>query len=49
MTDVLQDANQFKWTYLTLLTNQSQASVWLGRVLNSIMEMVNKVYSDFVK
>ncbi|KAG7227448.1 hypothetical protein INR49_005262 [Caranx melampygus] len=42
MTDVLQDANQFKLTYLTLLTNQSQASAWLGRVLNSIMEMVHK-------
>ncbi|XP_040004739.1 ATP-binding cassette sub-family A member 12 [Xiphias gladius] len=42
MSNGLKDANQLKWTYLTLLTNQSEASVWIGRVLDSVMEMVMK-------
>ncbi|XP_023284363.1 ATP-binding cassette sub-family A member 12 [Seriola lalandi dorsalis] len=42
MANVLKDANQLKSTYLTLLTNQSEASVWIGRVLDSVTQMVMK-------
>ncbi|XP_040913792.1 ATP-binding cassette sub-family A member 12 [Toxotes jaculatrix] len=42
MANVLKDASQLKKTYLMLLTNQSEASVWIGRVLDSVTEMVMK-------
>lgn len=43
MSNVLQDADHLQMTYQMLLTNQSQASVWIGRVLDSVMEMITKV------
>ncbi|XP_050926506.1 LOW QUALITY PROTEIN: glucosylceramide transporter ABCA12 [Lates calcarifer] len=42
MTNVLKDANQLKWAYLTLMTNQSEASIWIGRILDSVMETITK-------
>uniref|UniRef100_A0A3Q1H078 ABC transporter domain-containing protein n=1 Tax=Anabas testudineus TaxID=64144 RepID=A0A3Q1H078_ANATE len=38
MADVLKDADQLQLTYLTLLTNQTEASIWIDRVLYSGME-----------
>lgn len=43
MTNVLKDADQLQGTYFTLLTNQSEASAWTGRVLESVMEVIMKV------
>lgn len=43
MSNVLQDADHLQMTYQMLLTNQTQASVWIGRVLDSVMEMITKV------
>lgn len=43
MTNIWKDANQLKSTYTTLMTNQSEASVWIGRVLDSVMGLVMKV------
>lgn len=43
MVNVLKDADQLKVTYLTLLTNQTEASVWIGHVLDSVMEVIVKV------
>ncbi|XP_071381008.1 uncharacterized protein abca12 [Centroberyx affinis] len=40
MDNVLKDAGHLRMTFLTLMTNQSEASVWIGRVLNSVMEVV---------
>ncbi|XP_032384919.1 ATP-binding cassette sub-family A member 12 isoform X2 [Etheostoma spectabile] len=45
MTNVLKDADQLQMTYLTLLTNQSGASVWTSHVLDSVMEVITKVLS----
>ncbi|XP_073329250.1 uncharacterized protein abca12 [Pagrus major] len=42
MANVLKDADQLQGTYLTLLTNQSEASAWTGRVLESVMEITMK-------
>ncbi|XP_036965803.1 ATP-binding cassette sub-family A member 12 isoform X3 [Acanthopagrus latus] len=42
MTNVLEDADQLQGTYFTLLTNQSEASAWTGRVLESVMEVIMK-------
>ncbi|XP_071316090.1 ATP-binding cassette sub-family A member 13 [Trachinotus anak] len=42
MANVLTDANQLKLTYLTLLTNQTEASIWIGRVLDSVTDIVMK-------
>lgn len=43
--NVLKDADQLRWTYLTLLTNQSQASVWMGHVLDSVLEVITEFLS----
>lgn len=43
MDNVLKDADGLKMTFLTLLTNQSEASAWIGRVLDSTMEVIMKV------
>ncbi|XP_078117794.1 uncharacterized protein abca12 isoform X3 [Sander vitreus] len=45
MANVLKDADQLKMTYLTLLTNQSGASVWISHVLDSGMEVITKILS----
>ncbi|KAM3607617.1 uncharacterized protein V6R79_010758 [Siganus canaliculatus] len=42
MVGAISDANQLKQTYLNLLTNQSEASVFIGRVLDSGMEVIMK-------
>ncbi|KAM6978364.1 uncharacterized protein abca12 [Tautogolabrus adspersus] len=42
MASVLKDANQLQQTYLTLLTNQSEASLWLDHVVDSVKEMITK-------
>ncbi|TMS06801.1 ATP-binding cassette sub-family A member 12 [Larimichthys crocea] len=44
--NVLKDADQLKMTFLTLLTNQSQASVWASRVLGSVMEITMKTLTN---
>uniref|UniRef100_A0A671U5T1 ATP binding cassette subfamily A member 12 n=1 Tax=Sparus aurata TaxID=8175 RepID=A0A671U5T1_SPAAU len=41
-TNVLKDADRLQRTYLTLLTNQSEASAWTGRVMESVMEIIMK-------
>lgn len=48
MVSVLQDADQLQLNYLTLLTNQTEASIWIDRVLDSAMGMVMKVCHVFV-
>ncbi|XP_030613269.1 uncharacterized protein LOC115800150 [Archocentrus centrarchus] len=45
LSNVLEDANQLQMTYRMLLTNESETSVWLGRVLDSVMEVVMKLMS----
>lgn len=45
---VLQDATGLQLNYLTLLTNQTEANVWIDRVLASVMEMAMKVAEVFV-
>uniref|UniRef100_A0A8D3AAC7 ATP binding cassette subfamily A member 12 n=1 Tax=Scophthalmus maximus TaxID=52904 RepID=A0A8D3AAC7_SCOMX len=46
MTNIWKDANQLKSTYTTLMTNQSEASVWIGRVLDSVMGLVMKTLAS---
>ncbi|XP_070831676.1 uncharacterized protein abca12 [Chaetodon trifascialis] len=46
MVNLLKDADQLQLTYHTLLTNQSQASVWIGQVLDSVVEMIMKSLSS---
>ncbi|XP_042350102.1 glucosylceramide transporter ABCA12 [Plectropomus leopardus] len=46
MGSVLKDADQLQMNYLTLLTNQSEASVWTGRVMDSAMEVIMKILSN---
>uniref|UniRef100_A0A8C9YEQ3 ATP binding cassette subfamily A member 12 n=1 Tax=Sander lucioperca TaxID=283035 RepID=A0A8C9YEQ3_SANLU len=41
MANVLKDADQLQMTYLTLLTNQSGASVWISHVLDSGMDILS--------
>ncbi|XP_060910213.1 uncharacterized protein abca12 isoform X2 [Labrus mixtus] len=43
MSSVLKDADQLQQTYLTLLTNQSEASLWLGHVVDSVKEAIMKI------
>ncbi|XP_061579710.1 glucosylceramide transporter ABCA12 [Cololabis saira] len=42
MNKVLADADQLQLTYHMLLTNQSEASMWINRALDSVMEMIMK-------
>ncbi|XP_051259483.1 uncharacterized protein abca12 isoform X6 [Dicentrarchus labrax] len=42
MVNVLKDADQLQLTYLTLLTKETDASVWMGHVLDSVMEVIMK-------
>ncbi|XP_069010699.1 uncharacterized protein abca12 [Embiotoca jacksoni] len=42
MSNVLTDANHFQLTYHMLLTNHSEASVWIGDVLDSVVEVIMK-------
>lgn len=43
MDNVLRDAVGLQTIYVTLLTNQSEASVWTAHVLDSVSEVVVKV------
>ncbi|XP_034416854.1 ATP-binding cassette sub-family A member 12 isoform X2 [Cyclopterus lumpus] len=43
MTSVLKDADRLQMTYLTLLTNQSEASIWIDRVLNNVMDTIQMI------
>lgn len=43
VTKMLADADQLQQTYLTLLTNPTQSSIWMTHVLDSVMEVINKV------
>uniref|UniRef100_A0A3Q1B3N0 ABC transporter domain-containing protein n=1 Tax=Amphiprion ocellaris TaxID=80972 RepID=A0A3Q1B3N0_AMPOC len=43
MSNVLTDADQLKMTFRTLLSNTSEASAWITRVLDSVMEVIMKV------
>ncbi|XP_049904471.1 glucosylceramide transporter ABCA12 isoform X1 [Epinephelus moara] len=42
---VLECAHHLKMTYLTLLTNQTEANVWIGRVRDSVMEVITEIQS----
>ncbi|TKS67339.1 ATP-binding cassette sub-family A member 12 [Collichthys lucidus] len=44
--NVLKDVDQLKMTFRTLLTNQSQASVWASRVLGSVIEITMKTLTN---
>ncbi|XP_053295252.1 uncharacterized protein abca12 isoform X4 [Pleuronectes platessa] len=46
MENILKDANQFKVNLTTLLTNQPQSSVWIGRVLGSVAEVVMRTLAS---
>lgn len=43
MVNVLNDADQLQVTFLTLLTNQTEAKIWIGHVMDSVMEVIMKV------
>lgn len=43
MSNGLNDAGQFQQTYVQLMTNETQASIWLDRVLDSATRTVIKV------
>ncbi|KAM8855240.1 uncharacterized protein abca12 [Spinachia spinachia] len=43
MVNVLEDADQLQTTFLTLLTNQSEAGVWTGHVMDSVVEMIQMI------
>ncbi|XP_031714357.1 ATP-binding cassette sub-family A member 12 [Anarrhichthys ocellatus] len=43
MLSVLKDADQLQMTFLTLLTNQSEASVWIAHVLDNVMEIIEMI------
>ncbi|XP_059199203.1 glucosylceramide transporter ABCA12 [Centropristis striata] len=45
MDNVLKDADQLQMAYRTLLTNPSEAGVWLGHLLDSVMESITKILS----
>lgn len=47
MSNALKDANQLKQTFVTLLTNQSEAGVWTGHVLDGVMEVIVKVCQSY--
>lgn len=40
---MLVDADQLQQTYLTLLTNPTQSSIWMTHILESVMDVINKV------
>ncbi|KAG7503728.1 ATP-binding cassette sub-family A member 12 [Solea senegalensis] len=42
MDNVLKDATNLQWVYLSLMTNQSLASGWIDRVLYSVLEGVKQ-------
>ncbi|XP_033473300.2 uncharacterized protein abca12 [Epinephelus lanceolatus] len=42
---ILECAHHLKMTYLTLLTNQTEANVWIGRVRDSVMEVITEIQS----
>ncbi|TNN77392.1 hypothetical protein EYF80_012356 [Liparis tanakae] len=46
MLRVLKDTDRLQMTYITLLTNQSEASVWINRVLNNVIEMIQKFHAS---
>ncbi|XP_037645999.1 uncharacterized protein abca12 isoform X4 [Sebastes umbrosus] len=45
MENFLKDANQIQMTYLSLMTNQSAASVCISRILDGVMGILPKVMS----
>ncbi|XP_077435659.1 uncharacterized protein abca12 [Vanacampus margaritifer] len=42
MDNILTDSGQFQNIFLTLLTNQTEASVWIGQILESVTEVIMK-------
>lgn len=43
MDHFLNDAGHIQMTYLTLLTNKTEADVWISRLLASGMDVIMKV------
>ena len=43
LDNVLNDAGQLQETFLMLMTNQSQASAWIGHVMDSVIAIVMEV------
>lgn len=48
MGNVLKDADQLQKTYLMLLRNQSEATIWMTRVLNSVMKVISEVRTQYL-
>ncbi|XP_061548446.1 glucosylceramide transporter ABCA12 [Phycodurus eques] len=49
MDNIMKDSGRLQKFYLTLLTNQTQASVWMGQFLDSATEVIMKSWtSQFV-
>ncbi|XP_070694461.1 uncharacterized protein abca12 [Pempheris klunzingeri] len=46
MDNVLKDADKLQEIYQTLLTNQFEASVWIGQVLDGLMEVIIKSFAS---
>ncbi|KAK2839662.1 hypothetical protein Q5P01_013402 [Channa striata] len=46
MANALKDADHLQQTYLTLLTNQTKASIWIDQVLDSVVELALKVLAS---
>ncbi|KAM9710193.1 uncharacterized protein abca12 isoform 2-T2 [Menidia menidia] len=42
-SNVLKDANRLQMTYHLLLTNQSEASVWINKVMDSVIEVITQI------
>nr|XP_040057060.1 ATP-binding cassette sub-family A member 12 [Gasterosteus aculeatus aculeatus] len=43
IANVLRDADQLQTTFRTLLTNQSEANVWTGHVVDSVVEIIQMI------
>lgn len=44
MDNALKDAINLKWTFLTLMTNQSATSMNAGRLVDSVVEAIEEVF-----
>lgn len=47
IANVLRDADQLQTTFRTLLTNQSEANVWTGHVVDSVVEIIQMIPKVF--
>lgn len=45
MANVRHDAIQIRMAFQTLFTNQNQTSIWIGQIMDGVVEMTVKVFN----